>query len=64
MNPFIALSDWAAERRLDPSEATFEAESDARNRSFDLSRSVIRHPGLFVGAALAAGVVLGCLIKR
>jgi hypothetical protein len=46
-----------------PRQTPSNAETPS-NTEWDIARTIGEHPAIFVGAALAAGVVLGCLIKR
>lgn len=41
-----------------------DVRSVAQRSQHLVEQSIQRNPGLSVGAAIAAGVVLGCLVKR
>ncbi len=44
--------------------ATEDLKAVAQRSQLFVEQSIQRYPGLSVGAAIVAGVVLGCLVKR
>lgn len=58
------VRDHTVTGEFDWHETTEAEPSFARKSQQVIEESIQRNPGLCVGAALAAGVVLGCLVKR
>lgn len=59
-----AIHNAVERHTLYDEEMADETPSVAQRSQQIIEESIQRHPGFYVGAALAAGVVLGCLVKR
>lgn len=57
VNPMESIS-------TSPASTSDDIRGGAQRSQHVVEQSIQRYPGLSVGAAIAAGVVLGCLIKR
>jgi ElaB/YqjD/DUF883 family membrane-anchored ribosome-binding protein len=59
-----ALPDQLTAEESSTEDASFGFQTAVSKSQEFVEQSILQNPGLCIGAAVAAGVMLGCLIKR